>query len=86
MALANVVIEGLGRLAALGTFVPLASEVVVAGDSGTGNLGAGIRGGGGGGGGGRGWRRNAYWARLRLLVLGRHDDRRILGVAESKVK
>lgn len=47
MALANVVIEGLGRLAALGTFVPLASEVVVAGDSGTGNLGAGIRGGGG---------------------------------------
>lgn len=49
MALTNVVIEGLGRLAALGTFVPLASEVVVAGDSGTADLGAGIRGGGGGG-------------------------------------
>ena len=49
MALTDVVIEGLGRLAALGTFVPLASEVVVASDSGTANLGAGIRGGGGGG-------------------------------------
>lgn len=47
MALTNVVIEGLGRLAALDTFVPLASEVVVTGDSGTRNLGAGIRGGGG---------------------------------------
>lgn len=49
MALADVVIEGLRRLAALGTFVPLASEVVIAGDSGTGNLSTGIRRSGGGG-------------------------------------
>lgn len=45
MALTNVVIESLGRLAALGTFVPLASEVIIAGDGRTSSLGAGIRGG-----------------------------------------
>lgn len=49
MTLTDVIIEGLRRLAALGTFVPLASEVVIAGNSGTGSLSSGIRRGGSGG-------------------------------------
>jgi hypothetical protein len=77
MALTDVVIEGLWGLAALCTFLPLAGEIVVAGDGRTGNLGTRIRGGGGRC--RRGGRRDANWPRLRLLVLGRHDsDGRIL--------
>jgi hypothetical protein len=39
MALTDMVIESLGRLAALSTFVPLAGEVVIGGDGGARNLG-----------------------------------------------
>jgi hypothetical protein len=69
MALADMVIEGLGGLAAFGTFVPLTSEVIIVGDilaSGLG-LGACIRCRGPGCS-----RRNANGGCLCLLVLGRH--------------